>query len=281
MTMRPDIHEIPLWLRNLDDDPRTQRIWELGLLTGWRRYADGRFGAPNFERALVLDRLMELLKPESILEIGTGRGLGCLTMATAAELYGFPTRITTVDMLAPETAQPWPIRLEGEDRDRPASRDEIWGEHVSAGVREKVVQVTGTSKSVLPDLYRQGARFDLVFIDGGHDVASVMHDLMYATCLLKRDGTVLMDDFTPLHDYGWGACLAYSAAREHFETAIVFPTEGVVYGNSGDPEYPRGMVILAASLGGSPRPAPSRLLYWRLLGRLLGLHRRARVFPLA
>ena len=89
-----DTTELPLcdWLRTFADPARRQRIWELGLLTGLREREAGQLCPANFERALILDRLIEMRRPRRILEIGTGRGLGCLSMAAACRVYGSPDR---------------------------------------------------------------------------------------------------------------------------------------------------------------------------------------------
>ena len=78
------------WLRTFADPVRRERIWKIGLLTGLRFDKERGYYPPNFERGLILDRLIELRRPQRILEIGTGRGLGSIAMSAAAETYGAP-----------------------------------------------------------------------------------------------------------------------------------------------------------------------------------------------
>ena len=68
----PEIAAIPSWLRESVDQDRKDEVFKLGLITGLREKR-GRYYTPNFERGLILDRLCEILRPEAILEIGTGR----------------------------------------------------------------------------------------------------------------------------------------------------------------------------------------------------------------
>src|SRR6201994_5179090 len=75
------------WLKNFDDPVRKERIWKIGLLTGLRFDKERGYYPPNFERGLVLDRLIETRRPRHVLEIGTGRGLGSFALVNAAKTY--------------------------------------------------------------------------------------------------------------------------------------------------------------------------------------------------
>jgi len=48
-----------------------------------------------------------------------------------------------------------------------------------------VRQLTGQTTTVLPRLVRENEKFDLIFIDAGHDLFSVVHDLVYSAQLLS------------------------------------------------------------------------------------------------
>lgn len=255
------------WLRTMQDERRKQRVLALGLLTGLKS-EQGRFHLANFERGLVLDRLVETRRPQHVLEVGTGRGLGCLSVAAAAEAYRLPTQVTTIDSQSPAVKQAWPVELKGDRVVLQASRDEVWGDHVEPSLVARVRQLTGRSSEALPRLLAEGARFDLVFIDAGHDLHSVVHDLAYATQLLTPDGAILMDDYAPMEDFGVGTCIAVAQARHLFRQVEVFPTEGLVYGNAADPAAPRGMAFLAEPLPGL-RFRPWKLRAWRVAASVL------------
>jgi predicted O-methyltransferase YrrM len=262
------------------DEARKERVRKLGLLTGLRYEKQGGFRPANFERALVLQRLVALRRPATVLELGTGRGLGALAMADVAREIGLQCQITTIDILPPTAAQWWPIEIEGEQREGRASIDEIWGKHIEADLRQCILLRTGATTSALPSLAGEGRRFDLIFIDAGHDLFSVVHDLSYATVLLAPGGAILMDDFAPLEEFGLGTCIALSHARRWFGHVETFTTEGLVYGGAVFSEAPRGMIFLTDALDKSPRVRRISLLWWRIAGAILQRCYRPALFPL-
>lgn len=260
------------------DPGREQRILAIGDLTGLRN-EHGRFRRANFERGLVLDAIVTTLRPREILELGTGRGLGAFSMAEAARSAGFSARIATVDTLTPDHAQHWPIEREGHREVLRTSRREIWSRHFSAELRSMITEVTGPTTTVLPRLRREGRRFDFVFIDAGHDLYSVVHDLSFAATLLAPGGFILMDDFAPASDYGFATCVISAQARKVFEIVEVIVTEGTVYGETELAGLPRSMVLLGGLRAGV-NFSPPKFFFWKLAGRILDLCYRPSLFPL-
>ena len=55
------------------------------------------------------------------------------------------------------------------------------------------------SSLVLPDLIRQGAQFDLIYVDGSHLFEDVFIDFYYSAQLLKEGGILLFDDSRDQH----------------------------------------------------------------------------------
>jgi predicted O-methyltransferase YrrM len=267
------------WLKSFDDPARRERIRKIGLLTGLRFDKERGYYPPNFERGLVLDRLCELRHPHRVLEIGTGRGLGSMAMATAAEMYGFECQVETCDLIPPDTVQEWAIEVDGRQEVRRASCTEIWTQHFP-GWDSRVRPRTGRTTATLPALLAEKQQYDLIFIDAGHDLFAVAHDLAYSTLLLAPGGVILMDDFAPLESFGLGTCVAVTHARRFFSKVEIFPTEGLIFGGADVPEAPRGMVFLSER-SGSPKINPSRLLWWRFAGAVLDLCYRAPLFPLS
>jgi hypothetical protein len=267
------------WLKNFADPVRRDRIWKIGLLTGLRHDKVRGYFPPNFERGLVLDRLIELRRPRTILEIGTGRGLGSFAMVNAAQAYGYECQVETCDLIPPDAPQEWAIEVDGKQEVRRASCAEIWGKHFP-GWESHVRPRTGKTTKTLPALQAEGRQYDLIFIDAGHDLFAVAHDLAYATLLLAPDGVILMDDFAPLEPFGLGTCVAAVHARRFFRKVEIFPTEGLIFGSAEVEDAPRAMVLLGER-SGVPRLNPALFLWWRLAGIVLDLCYRDRVFPLS
>jgi len=266
------------WLKDFADPVRRERIWQIGLLTGLRFDKERGYFPPNFERGLILDRLCELRRPRNVLEIGTGRGLGSFAIASASETYGFECHVDTCDLILPGTPQEWAIEANGRQEMRRASCAEIWGKYFP-GWESRIQPRTGRTTSTLPGLLTAGRQYDLIFIDAGHDLFAVAHDLAYSTLLLAPGGVILMDDFAPLESFGLGTCVAVAHARRFFSKVEIFSTEGLVFGGAEVAEAPRGMVLLGERAG-LPRLNRFLLLWWRFAGIVLDLCYRAPLFPL-
>jgi predicted O-methyltransferase YrrM len=266
------------WLKNFDDPARRDRVWQIGMLTGLRAEKDGSFRPANFERGLVLDRIMELRQPRNILEIGTGRGLGAFVMAAAARAYGVEADITTADIIPPSQAQDYALEVDGERKRLRASCAEMWARHLDPALASRIKPLTGPTAATLPLLLRDGRKFDFIFIDAGHDLFSVAHDLSYAAALVKPDGAILMDDFAPLEEFGLGTCVALTHARRLFAHVEMFASEGLIFGGAVRTDAPRGMVFLAERRG-DVTVRRARLPFWRLAGLLLHRCYSRRSFP--
>lgn len=256
------------WIKTFDDPPRRQRVLEIGLLTGLRADPDGSYRLANFERGLLLDRIVELHRPRRVLEIGTGRGLGAFVVAAAGRAHGVEIEITTADIIPLSKAQDYPLEIGGQRERRKASCEEIWSQHLDPQLRSRITPLTGPTTRTLPRLLKAGRQFDFVFIDAGHDIYSVAHDLVYASALLAPGGVVLMDDFAPLEEFGLGTCVAVSHAHRLYSEVEIFPSEGLVFGGAVHPEAPRGMAFLSG-LRAPVKPRRWVLPFWRLASALV------------
>ena len=266
------------WLKTFDDKPRRERVWQLGLLTGLRGEKDGTYRPANFERGLILDRIIETRKPRRILEIGTGRGLGAFAAAAAARAHGVEVEITTADIIPLNTPQNYAIELDGVRQTLRASCAEIWAKHLDADLAKRITPLTGRTTDTLPAALRAGRQFDFVFIDAGHDLFSVAHDLAYSAALLAPDGAILMDDFAPMEEFGLGTCVALAHARRLFAEVELLTSEGVIFGGAVHPEAPRRMIFLTGRRG--PVTVKRALLpLWRAAGFLLERCYSPRFFP--
>jgi len=275
------------WLKNFDEAERSgessarrDRVWQLGLLTGLRGETDGTYRPANFERGLILDRIIEIRKPRRILEIGTGRGLGAFAMAAAARAHGVEVEVTTADLIPLTTPQNYAIEIGGVRQTLRASCAEIWSKHLDPELAARIQPLTGKTTNTLPAALSAGRQFDFIFIDAGHDLFSVAHDLAYSSALLAPDGAILMDDFAPLEEFGLGTCVALAHARRLFAEVELFESEGLVFGGAVHPEAPRGMIFLSGRRG--PVVVKRSLLpLWRAAGFLLERCYSPRFFPAA
>ena len=88
--------------------PRKARVLEIGRITGLREEA-GRYYPANFERGLLLREIVRRHRPQRILELGTGRGLGILCIADQVRALDYRAELVSVDIIPPQSRQHWPI----------------------------------------------------------------------------------------------------------------------------------------------------------------------------
>ena len=252
------------WLRNFHDHAEKARVLEIGKLTGLKEEG-GRYFPANFERALLLREIIRRQKPARVLELGTGRGLGILSMADQVQALGYAAELVSVDIIAPTEKQNWPICVDGEESSEARSLDEVWTGHFSE-LRARITLRTGATTAVLPALFKEARKFDFIFVDAGHDVYSVFHDFAYSCLLLAENGEILMDDFAPTEPFGLGTCIVAAHATKVFELVEVIASNGLVF-EDGDSAFTRGMVHLAGLKCATLELDPVSLLAARILGK--------------
>jgi predicted O-methyltransferase YrrM len=263
------------------DSALAKQLWDIGLLTGWRQRADGSFGPENFERGLLLYRMVAEARPKRILEVGTGRGFGSIVMATSAEDNGLDTIIDTIDLLSSDTYRDWPIQLNGYDEVGHSSPSDLWQKYFKQSVLAHVNTHTGDSNKVLKRLLKDGVQYDMIFIDAGHDPYHAILDLTYGIAMLEPGGIGLLDDFAPEAPYGLGAVMALPHLKKYFHEISVVATSGEIWPIESPSEYPHGMVLLSGRKNKNYHIERKRLLWWRIMGRLMDLsYSGRRAFPL-
>ena len=110
-TKTNSLEGLSAWLAAVKHSTLSEDVLRIGEVTGWRHWGDRQFGASNFERGLLLHRLVELTAAKDVLELGTGRGFASICMGMASVTYKLNMRITTIDPIGPENNQEWPVRL--------------------------------------------------------------------------------------------------------------------------------------------------------------------------
>ena len=280
--MHVDLDELSIWLEKSRHSTLSDEVFRIGTLTGWRRWTSGKFGPSNFERGLLLHRLVELTSAKDVLELGTGRGFSSICMGMASETHQLNTRITTIDPISPGHSQEWPIRLDTEDTVVRSSRDDMWAIHVPKKFTQNIHQITSTSFVALKTLLGVKRQFDIIFIDAGHDIFSVAHDVAYAIPLLRQGGVLVLDDFSPTEWYGLGAIMVLPHLRRFFSDVVALRTDGIIYSSHGSGRQESGMLV-ATGLGDHGfKVKPLRMLWWRLVSAaVLFSYTRTWLFPLS
>lgn len=185
------------------DEKAKDEFMQLAKITALRQAQDGTYYVRNWWRGPLLYALVSHHRPRSVLEFGTGRGYGALSMAKASIERGFECRIWTIDNISPATRQRWDIDEGKGPTTKSLTLDEIWEKSVSARMRERISCLTGDSYSVMREWKRRGLpNIDLFFIDGGHDYRTVKHDFIAALRVANSGAAFLFDDYGKRKRYG-------------------------------------------------------------------------------
>jgi len=138
--------------------------WGAGfLLDKWEKSAYGE--ASSIEEYAFFFGIASLLRPTSILEIGTSNGLASIAFLLGAKFTGNECKITTIDRYKFDFQKN--MKLFGISED-------------------SISFIQGDSREVLSQLVIEQKQYDLCFIDGGHDYETVLADWTYTQKLSKQ-----------------------------------------------------------------------------------------------
>lgn len=168
----------------------------------WRDVAPGE--GPAISTSLTLaetDELQRLAVGGWVLEVGSAFGYSAVAMALMGALVIAVDPHNWLKSYGPMTANLAAYNV--------ANRVEI--------LRED-------SRTVLPQLVAEGARFDLVWIDGDHEAHMVTHDVQWALKLLKPSGTLAV------HDYDEATCPGVRQALDAWRVPPMLVDTLAVYG---------------------------------------------------
>ncbi len=138
----------------------------------------------------TMGRLVLAQGLQSCLEVGTLFGFATLFLAEAVAATG--GQVDTVDIR--------PAQLHW-DRHRASEPQTIENVHevaerllAESGLAAQVRLLAGDSNAVLPNLIREGRRYELALVDGAHDFPSVLLDVIAVDNLLVPGGYLVLDD---------------------------------------------------------------------------------------
>ena len=151
-------------------------------------YRDGTVEHPDGRRLLVsgnislqnseaLGRCVGVRRPRFVIEIGMGYGASTLTILSALSSNG-EGRLTSIDPY-----DGWP-----------AAREVALHQVARAGFSHLHEHRQESSFEALPKLLAEGAKPDLVYIDGNHNFAYAFTDFFYSDKLLGPGGVVAFND---------------------------------------------------------------------------------------
>jgi predicted O-methyltransferase YrrM len=140
---------------------------------------DGLAALSTLNNLICLRRMMLEIKPSRTLEVGLGLGGSCLVFTSSHRDLGRPPARQHVALDPLESSRWQDCGVMAVER---------------AGVRGYLDFRPVFSSLELPKLISDGARFDLVYIDGSHLFENVFVDAYFAVRLLSDGGVVTFDD---------------------------------------------------------------------------------------
>lgn len=194
-------------MRDLVRSPRRARIW----------FEAQRLGiVQQRTEALRLLRIVESLKPRTVLEIGTLHGGSLLLWARAA---ASDATLVSIDL------PPW-------EADDPAEGSKRRAIEQAGSRRQQVHAIRGDSHdpAILTEACQRlkGEAVDFLFLDGDHSYDGVRRDFADYADLVRPGGVVALHDIHP-HARGWGGEVPrfWSEIRERYrhEELIAKPAQ--------------------------------------------------------
>ena len=182
-------------------------IWHdlisMAKLTALRKAPDGTYYLSNWWRGPLLYALVSYYKPKNVLEFGTGRGYGAISMAKAGVDQGFDCTVWTIDIVPTWKPQLWPIDEGSGPTTKYLSLEEVWQKYLPTEIRNRIRCLTGDSYSVMRMWNRKRLPpIDFFFIDGGHDYWTVKHDFIAALKVANPGAVFVFDDYGSRRVYG-------------------------------------------------------------------------------
>ncbi len=188
--------------------------------------------------------ICHLVKPSSILEIGSWMGASAIAWAEAAKelqpdavVYCVDTWLGSVEHFLSSCGDEWSLDKLSLTDYGPTFFDDFLRNVWDRGLQDRIVPFRAASSSALPFFAQQGLAFDVVYVDGAHDTHSVWTDVAGALKVTSERGLVCGDDF------GWSSVrngLRFLALTHrsplHFyvrgEDFVVLPGSSVDYGQN-------------------------------------------------
>lgn len=145
----------------------------------------------------------ELVRPSTILEIGSWMGASAIAWVNYGKPHHEGIKVYCVDTWLGSTEH-FLDRFGGEwgrcnllqDEYGPAFFDRFLSNVHCSGNKERIIPFRADSSSALPFFSQQNLKFDVIYIDGAHDIHAVKRDLVLSLDLLTPNGIICGDDFT-------------------------------------------------------------------------------------
>ena len=158
-------------------------------LTGWNGASD------------IFNVLIDRIKPTTIIEVGTWKGLSTITMGKCIQALNLPTKIYCVDTWL-GSIEFWDEYAHTEDRNLMLKNGypNIYYQFLSNVVHNKledvIIPFPNTSDNGFRFFQRKNINADIIYIDASHEEEDVYKDIFNYFQLLNNNGVIFGDDFS-------------------------------------------------------------------------------------
>ena len=165
------------------------------------RISHSKTGAEPRTQALFRD-ICSVVKPSSILEIGSWMGSSAIAWARASSefqpdsaVYCVDTWLGSVEHYLSTCGNSWNIEKLSLSDYGPTFFDDFLWNIWDSGYQDKILPFRASSSSALPFFEKEGLSFDVVYVDGAHNMLSVFSDVKGALKIVSQKGLICGDDF--------------------------------------------------------------------------------------
>jgi len=145
--------------------------------------------------------ICSIVRPSSILEIGSWMGSSAIAWASASSEFQPDSVVYCVDTWLGSVehylnrGDSWNIENLALSDYGPTFFDDFLRNIWDSGYQDRIRPFRASSSSALPFFAREGLNFDVVYVDGAHDIHSVLQDVTGALKITSRKGLICGDDF--------------------------------------------------------------------------------------
>ena len=148
----------------------------------------------------IFERLIQSLRPNRVLEVGSWKGRSAINMATHLRKAGLAAEMICVDtwLGSPEhwlRAAPGYHESLKLRNGYPTVYNTFLANVVRAGLTDIITPYASTSESAFHVFRQKNYTFDLIYLDAAHEFDAVTRDLLGCWSVLRDPGVILGDDY--------------------------------------------------------------------------------------
>jgi len=160
----------------------------------------GEIGNVNYERGVLLYGLIKKLQPKNILEFGTAKGFGTMSMAYAMHENNINGVVYTVDFVGHDDSIVHVKRIGDSYNEEKTTRKKLWMDTVPREWLDSIKFVHGYSNTLIKQ--HEFPKIDFFYIDASHFYEGVKNDFFISLLLSNNTSVFLLDDYIAREHFG-------------------------------------------------------------------------------